>query len=117
MPCLRMEASRRASLLQNFLRGGAWTWIAPHPDGRMSVMGLHAKTRFGFYTVSRDGRQVVSSKLATNLPLQWTNEGTRVATVSMERDRHGHLSRGDFERSAERLESACRSGNPRVADC
>ena len=45
----------------------------------MSVMGLHANTRFGFYTVSRDGGQVVSSKLATNLPLQWTNEGTRVA--------------------------------------
>ena len=67
------------NLLQNFLRGGSWAWIAPHPDGRMSVMGLHAKTRFGFYTVSRDGRQVVSSKLATNLPLQWTNEGTRVA--------------------------------------
>ena len=42
-------------------------------------MGLHAKTRFGFYTVSRDGRQVVSSKLANDLPLQWTNEGTRLA--------------------------------------
>jgi hypothetical protein len=41
-------------------------------------MGLHAKTRFGFYTVSRDGGQVVSSKLASDLPLQWTNQGTRL---------------------------------------
>ena len=66
-------------LLQNFLRGGSWTWIAPHPDGRISVMGLHGKNGFGFYTVSRDGRQVVSSKLGNDLPLQWTNLGTRLA--------------------------------------
>ena len=65
-------------LLQNFLRGGSWRWIAPHPDGRVSIMGLHAKTGFGFYTVSRDGGQVVSSKLASDLPLQWTSQGTRL---------------------------------------
>lgn len=65
-------------LLQDFLRGGFWTWIAPHPDGRISVMGHHAKARFGFYTVSRDGTQVVSSKRANDLPLQWTESGTRL---------------------------------------
>jgi Tol biopolymer transport system component len=65
-------------LAQGFLREGVWTWIAPHPDGRISVMGVHPKSRFGFYTVSRDGTQVVSSKLATDLPLRWTEQGTRL---------------------------------------
>ena len=70
------EAPRE--LLQDFLRGGGWTWIAPHPDGRISAMGLHLRTGFGFYTVSRDGKHVVSSSLAKDLPLQWTLQQTRL---------------------------------------
>ncbi len=103
-------------LLRNFLRGGGWTWIAPHPDGRISVMGLHAKTRFGFYTVSRDGGQVVSSKLANDLPLQWTNRRNPPAPFSVERQRHGDLPRGDRARGAKCLEGPRRSGNAGVAD-
>jgi hypothetical protein len=72
-----MAASRHGSLLQDFLRGGVWSWIAPHPDGRISAIGLHARTGYGFYTVSRDGRQVVSSVVAKDLPLQWTEGQTR----------------------------------------
>jgi len=64
-------------LLQDFLRGGVWSWIAPHPDGRISAIGLHARSGYGFYTVSRDGRQVVSSVVAKDVPLQWTEGQTR----------------------------------------
>ena len=69
------EAPRE--LVQDFLRGGAWHWIAPHPDGRVSAMGQHPRTGHGFYTVSRDGKQVVSSSLAKDLPLRWTLAQTR----------------------------------------
>ena len=65
-------------LLQDYLRGGVWMWMAPHPDGRISAIGLHFRTGFGFYTVSRDGRHVTSSSLAKDLPLQWTVNQTRL---------------------------------------
>lgn len=69
------EPSRE--LVREFLLGGVWNWIAPHPDGRISAMGLHVTSRFGFYTVSRDGKRVVSSKLSKQLPLRWNEQGTR----------------------------------------
>jgi Tol biopolymer transport system component len=64
------EAPRQ--ILQDFLRGGdgGWDWIASHPDGRISVLGMHRERLFGFYTVSIDGRQVTASKLAPGLPFQ-----------------------------------------------
>ena len=70
------EAARE--LLHDFLSGGGWTWIGPHPDGRISAMGLHPRTGFGFYTVSRDGKRVLSSSLAKDLPLKWTMQQTRL---------------------------------------
>ena len=32
-------------VLQDFLRGGMWDWIAFHPDGRMSAVGLPPAAR------------------------------------------------------------------------
>ena len=66
-------------ILGEFLRGGSWTWIAPHPDGRISVLGIHPRSRFGFYTVSRNGKQVTSSRLVDDAPQQWTELQTRTA--------------------------------------
>lgn len=59
-------------VLQDFLRGGdgGWDWIASHPDGRISVLGMHRERLYGFYTVSMDGRQVTASKVAPGLPVQ-----------------------------------------------
>ena len=65
-------------LVREFLQGGTWSWIAPHPDGRISAIGLHRKLRFGFYTVTRDGRRVTTSRIPTDLPLQFTETGTRL---------------------------------------
>jgi serine/threonine protein kinase/Tol biopolymer transport system component len=71
-------------VVADFLRGGAWRWIAPHPDGRISALGDHRTRKFGFFTVSRGGAHVVTSKLvplgdeppAWPLRFQWSPKGT-----------------------------------------
>jgi len=70
-------------ILRDFLRGAGWDWVASHPDGRISALGLHARSGAGFFTVSRDGRHVTRSKLAEGLPLPLqegsrSGQGTRV---------------------------------------
>ena len=65
-------------LIREFLQGGIWHWIAPHPDGRISAIGLHPKLRFGFFTVNRDGRSVTASTIPEDFPLEFTETGTRL---------------------------------------
>jgi eukaryotic-like serine/threonine-protein kinase len=65
-------------LLRDFLREGFWSWIAPHPDGRVSVLGRHRTRGVGFFTVSRDGQQVATSAVSEDLPLQPDVLGTQV---------------------------------------
>jgi Tol biopolymer transport system component len=85
------------ALAPDFLRGAFWLWIAPHPDGRVSAVGLHPGRRFGFYTVSRDGKQVVKSTVGKDLPLQpsdlefvlrfqWNHAGTAVYLEVLQHD-------------------------------
>jgi len=50
-------------ILRDFLRDGWWIWAASHPDGRISVIGNHRTRGHGFFTVSRNGDQVTTSKL------------------------------------------------------
>jgi eukaryotic-like serine/threonine-protein kinase len=65
-------------LAAGFLDGGGWNWIAPHPDGRISALGLHPTRKFGFFTVTRDGRTVTASRLPAEFPLRFTETGTRL---------------------------------------
>jgi serine/threonine protein kinase len=70
-------------ILRDFLHGGGWDWIGSHPDGRISVLGIHRQSGAGFYTVTRDGRSVARSALAPGLPLllqdgSASGQGTRV---------------------------------------
>jgi serine/threonine protein kinase len=60
------------------LDAGIWSWIAPHPDGRISALGLHPTRKFGFFTMTRDGRTVTASRLPAEFPLQFTETGTRL---------------------------------------
>ena len=106
------EAPRE--LVQDFLRGGGWLWIAPHPDGRISAMGLHPRTGYGFYTVSRDGKQVVSSRLAKDLPLQWTMQQTRLLRFQWNANGTALYPAGNPQRGAERLAGARESDNARM---
>ena len=57
-------------VLADFLRHGVWWWASLHPDGRISVAGLHRQRRGGFFTVSRDGTRVQSSKPRAGVSLQ-----------------------------------------------
>ena len=55
-------------ILSEFLRGGLWDWMAPHPDGRLSVIGSHRTRGPGFYTLSGDGGNLTVVKPPTSLP-------------------------------------------------
>jgi eukaryotic-like serine/threonine-protein kinase len=77
-------------ILRDFLRGGGWDWIASHPDGRISALGIHGQSGAGFYTVSPDGRNVTRSELAQGLPFRLQNGsasglGTRVVRFAWNR--------------------------------
>jgi Tol biopolymer transport system component len=65
-------------ILKDFVRGGMWYWIAPHPDGRVSVMGHHRQRGLGFFTVSPGDGQVTTSTIAPEFPLRVEHQGTRV---------------------------------------
>jgi Tol biopolymer transport system component len=55
-----LDGSPPREVLGDFLAGGLWYWVAPHPDGRISAWGWHRTLGDGFYTVSADGKHVVS---------------------------------------------------------
>jgi eukaryotic-like serine/threonine-protein kinase len=65
-------------ILKDFMRGGMWDWIAFHPDGRLSVMGLHRQSGFGFFTVSPEDGSVTRSSIAPEFPLAARQMGTSV---------------------------------------
>jgi eukaryotic-like serine/threonine-protein kinase len=77
-------------ILRDTLRGGSWDWIGSHPDGRISALGIHRDSGPGFFTISRDGRQLVRSHLAPGLPLRLeegsaAKQGTRVVRFVWDR--------------------------------
>ena len=47
-------------ILSDFLRDGFWEWMAPHPDGRLTFMGVHRSQDWGVYTVGQDGKDPVT---------------------------------------------------------
>ena len=55
------EQGEPREILADFLARGLWSWVEPHPDGRISALGSHRTLGPGFYTVRRDGSEVVSS--------------------------------------------------------
>jgi Tol biopolymer transport system component len=65
-------------VLKDFLRGSMWDWMALHPDGRVSVIGLHRQSGFGFFTVSPENGSVTKSRIAPEFPLAARELGTRV---------------------------------------
>ena len=86
-------------ILRDFLRDGRWTWAASHPDGRISVMGWHRTRGHGFFTVSRNGDQVTTSK---RVPLGTDPESDTVS-VSVECGWHHAVRRGCLEGNAQPL--------------
>jgi Tol biopolymer transport system component len=62
-----LDGSPPREMLGEFLGGGGWYWIAPHPDGRISVWGRHLTLGDGFYTVAADGTHV-SSRFVKEIP-------------------------------------------------
>jgi eukaryotic-like serine/threonine-protein kinase len=69
-------------VLADFLRDGLWFSASLHPDGRISVAGIHRQRRLGFFTVSRDSKKVQSSNRRAGLPelyfmrFVWNASGT-----------------------------------------
>ena len=75
-------------ILWDFLRGGFWEWMAPHPDGRLTFIGVHRTRDFGVFTVDQDGKDLLvvqpsDALLQTlgwqdhhQLRFQWNRRGT-----------------------------------------
>jgi Tol biopolymer transport system component/DNA-binding winged helix-turn-helix (wHTH) protein len=53
-------------VLADFMRDGSWTTLAPHPDGRVTIVGVHREYRFGIFTLGIDGTNltIVQPRLA-----------------------------------------------------
>ncbi len=49
--------NRRGDILCDFLRQGAWSWVATHPDGRISALAGTDTRGFGFLHRVEDGRR------------------------------------------------------------
>ena len=65
-----LEEGTPREILADFFRGGTWSWIASHPDGRISAMGKHRQLGRGFFTIARDGTRLVQSKESPDFPLR-----------------------------------------------
>ncbi len=63
------EGGAPHEVLADFFSGGLWSWMAPHPDGRISVLGRNRRLGLGFFTLARDGTHVVQSKESPGFPL------------------------------------------------
>ena len=93
---MSLDGEPPRELLRDFLREGHWTWAARHPDGRISVMGRHRTRGRGFFTISRQGEQVTTSKtvpLGTDpgaLPFrfQWNAAGTMLYIEAAVKETH-----------------------------
>jgi Tol biopolymer transport system component len=55
------------AILAEFLRGGAFEWIAPYPDGRLTLIGLHRTHQFGAFTLNAEGGQLTIVKPPSTL--------------------------------------------------
>ncbi len=86
-------------ILTDFFAGGSWSWMAPHPDGRISVLGHHRQLGPGFFTIARDGTRLVQSKESADFPFhvqeggsfvrrrfRWNSSGT---TLYLQTDSNG----------------------------
>ncbi len=69
MPC-RVRQARRSEILADFFLDGAWSWIARHPDGRISALGTHRQAGRGFFTVGRDGSSMMQSDESPDNPIR-----------------------------------------------
>jgi len=65
-----LEEGAPREILADFLQGGRWSWIARHPDGRISALGAHRQLGRGFFTIARDGTRLVHSKESPDFPLR-----------------------------------------------
>ena len=82
-------------ILWDFLRDGFWTWAGSHPDGRISLMGSQRTRGRGFFTVSRNGVQVTTSKTvplgtdpAIPFRFQWNAAGTMLYVEAAVKETH-----------------------------
>ncbi|MBK5296731.1 MAG: PD40 domain-containing protein, partial [Vicinamibacteria bacterium] len=64
------EEGAPREILADFFAAGSWSWIASHPDGRITALGRTSQLGPGFFTIARDGTRLVKSKEAADFPLR-----------------------------------------------
>jgi eukaryotic-like serine/threonine-protein kinase len=65
-----LEEGTPREILADFFDSGEWSWIARHPDGRISALGHHRQLGRGFFTVARDGSRLTKSKESPENPFR-----------------------------------------------
>lgn len=77
-------------ILSDFLEGGFWNWMAPHPDGRLTFIGVHRIHQGGVFTIGLDGKEPLVVKPSPRLlqtlgwqdlhrvRFQWNRAGTAI---------------------------------------
>ena len=108
-----MEGVSR-EILPDFLRRGGWYWVAPHQDGRISALGTHERFGFGFYTVTRDGTQILASDLSA-IPMRVDSGGGKDRRRFLWHPSGAALYLQTDSNAVFNLEGACRCRNASVA--
>ncbi len=85
-------------ILEDFLRGGFWEWMAPHPDGRLAFIGVHRSQDWGVFIVGQDGKDPLTVHLSDALlktmgspdrhgfRFQWNRAGTALYVEAVSND-------------------------------
>jgi Tol biopolymer transport system component len=85
---VRLDGEPPREILRDFLSGGGLYWASGHPDGRISVLADQRTHGRGFFTLSRDGRSITTSRIPDTFPIhqsflesaptrfQWNRSGT-----------------------------------------
>jgi Tol biopolymer transport system component/DNA-binding winged helix-turn-helix (wHTH) protein len=65
------------AILERELAGGNWRSFAVHPDGRITVLGVHRASPLGFYVTDRAYGRLQRVPTEVAVPPEWANSLTR----------------------------------------
>ena len=104
-----LEEGAPREILADFFVGGAWSWIARHPDGRISALGNHRQLGRGFFTSRGTERGWSSQGVAGVSPSGPRGRRTWCGGGFGGTRRAGAVRPDRIERGLQPLEGACRS--------
>jgi hypothetical protein len=102
-------------ILGDFVRMGGWRWVAAHPDGRISFYGFQRDRGIGFFTVSRDGKNLVDADYAPEVPSVLRDQNWQIRRFRWNEAGNLLVPGGRHQRSAQSLASGRRPAHATLA--